>query len=950
MFNARSLVNKLSKFQSLVYASDCNVFCITETWLSDQISDGEILPSNFVLYRKDRPSRGGGVLIAVQESMYSTLISSPRDLEVVSVRLGLDNHFVICCVYVPPDSSVLYFSSLVNHLTEIVSSFTKCIIVGDFNLPDIDWSSLLGTSSLSNYFCEFVFDSNLTQHVTEPTHVKGNILDLVLTSPCISLDQLSVNSSSVAILSDHFLVYFIPSCTTSSAAKSKPGYVYDFSKANYNSMCDFLLDSDFSALFESMDIEFVWSVIKSFIYDAMFLFTPKIFVSHRHDPKWFNSEIRHHLKCLRSMRRKFKSHPTFHMDNKIQQSEKLLQSRIEQAKVVYESKLIESHLPRPHGSSVIYSYIRSISGQNALPAVLTLDSKSATSDEDKASLFNQYFHSVFTKTSLPLLPINEFIQPHTFIDAVTFDELDVFNALRSVDGSKAKGCDNISPMVLKHCAIALYQPLYHLFSLSLSQHYLPLEWRTHLIKPIYKSGEKSSVRNYRPISLLCIVSKVLEKIVYDNIVEYVTQSTSVYQFGFLRGRSTLQQLLLFFHKILTSASQTDVVYLDFKKAFDSVAHNELLLKLWKFGICGSLWLWFRAYLSNRLQYVSVGQSVSSVLPVLSGVPQGSILGPLLFIIFVNDLPTIASSSLLFLFADDAKCVMPVSSISDCLLLQNDLTRLVEWSTTWNLLLNEDKCSVTHFSTREFPITYNYFISGKQLPSKSIVRDLGVIVSANCQWSSHYQMIVSKAYKMLGMLRRMFSSSIAISAKRSLYLSLVRSQLLYCSPLWHPHLLTDIKCLETVQRRATRFIVNDVTMDYKDRLIRLRLLPLMMEFEISDIIFLVKSMKNPSTHFNIYNFIQCCSHSTRSSSSFKIRHSISRNNTLGNFYFNRIPRLWNSLPPLDINLSLPVIKSLLRNHFWNYFTSHFNSDNVCTYHYLCPCHSCSKLPVRMLFTM
>ena len=352
----------------------------------------------------------------------------------------------------------------------------------------------------------------------------------------------------------------------------------------------------------------------------MSLFTPKIYVSHRHDPKWFNSEIRHHLKCLRSMRRKCKSHPTLHLKNKTQLSEKLLQSRIEQAKADYESKLIESYHSRRHCSSAIHSYIRSITGQNSLPAVMTLDNQFAVSDEEKASLFNHYFYSVFTTSSFPLPPISELTKPSSFIDAVIFNELD---ALRSLDGSKAMGCDDISPVVLKHCAIALYQPLYHLFPLSISQYYLPLEWRTHLIKPIHKSGDKPSVRNYRPISLSCIVSKVLEKVVYDNIVEYVIQSTSVYQFGFLRGRSTLQQLLLFFHKILTSSSQTDVVYLDFKKAFDSVAHNELLLK---FGICGSLWLWTQAYLTNRLQYVAVGQSLSSALPVLSGVPQGSILG------------------------------------------------------------------------------------------------------------------------------------------------------------------------------------------------------------------------------------------------------------------------------------------------------------------------------------
>ena len=195
------------------------------------------------------------------------------------------------------------------------------------------------------------------------------------------------------------------------------------------------------------------------------------------------------------------------------------------------------------------------------------------------------------------------------IDTVVFNEIDVFKALRSLDVSKAMGYDSNSHTVLKHCAMALYQPLYHIFSLSLSQHYLPLEWRTNLIKPVYQSGDRSSVRNYRSISLLCIVSKVLEKIVYDNIIEYVTQSTSVYQFGFLRGRSTLQQLLLFFYKIFTSSSQTDVVYLDFRKAFDSVAHNELLAKLWSFGIlCDSLWLWIRSHLTNRIQCVSVGQS------------------------------------------------------------------------------------------------------------------------------------------------------------------------------------------------------------------------------------------------------------------------------------------------------------------------------------------------------
>ena len=187
-----------------------------------------------------------------------------------------------------------------------------------------------------------------------------------------------------------------------------------------------------------------------------------------------------------------------------------------------------------------------------------------------------------------LPPVRDFKYPHSFMGEISVSELDVFEALSSLDVSKASGPDGICAKLLKHCAIALYQPLHYIFSLSLSQCYLPLEWRTHLIKPIFKSGDKSLIKNYRPISLLCIVSKVLERIVYKKIIDFVYNFISFFQFGFLKGRSTLQQMLLLFNAILSSDSQVDVIYLDFRKAFDSVAHNELLLKLWNFGICDNL--------------------------------------------------------------------------------------------------------------------------------------------------------------------------------------------------------------------------------------------------------------------------------------------------------------------------------------------------------------------------
>ena len=270
---------------------------------------------------------------------------------------------------------------------------------------------------------------------------------------------------SVVDFSDHHAISFDFCCNVSSVPKCNPGYLYDFCNADYESISSFLLESDFSVVFGSSNVEYIWFLIKSLICKAMSLYVPRILVKRR---------------------------------------------------------------------------------QNVLPSTLHLDDVFAVSDSEKASLFNTYFHSVFTRSSFQLPLFSEFEMPSSSLSDICISELDVFRVLRFLDVTKAKGCDGISPKLLKTCALSLYQPLRHLFSLSLSQKYLPLEWRTHLIKPIIKSGDNSSIINYRPISLLSVVSKVLEKLVYNSIVDFVSDSMSVSQFGFLRGRSTLQQMLVLF--------------------------------------------------------------------------------------------------------------------------------------------------------------------------------------------------------------------------------------------------------------------------------------------------------------------------------------------------------------------------------------------------------------------
>ena len=183
----------------------------------------------------------------------------------------------------------------------------------------------------------------------------------------------------------------------------------------------------------------------------------------------------------------------------------------------------------------------------------------------------------------------------------------------------------------------------------------------------------------------------------------------------------------------------------------------------------------------------------------------------------------------------------------------------------------------------------------------------------------------------------------------MYVSLIRSKLLYCSPIWRPHLLTDIKALENVQRRATKFILNSYDSNYHLRLLDLQLLPLMMVLEINDILFFIKSLKEPSDHFDISRFVTFCSGQTRSASYVKLKHVlVTTNNSTRNFYFNRLPRLWNSLPRIDMSQPITSIKSKLYKLFWNHFTTNFDPGNVCSFHYLCPCAKCWSLPVSFNF--
>ena len=254
--------------------------------------------------------------------------------------------------------------------------------------------------------------------------------------------------------------------------------------------------------------------------------------------------------------------------------------------------------------------------------------------------------------------------------------------------------------------------------------------------------------------------------IYNKIISHITARLSPHQFGFLSNRLTLHQLLILFNHIINGNDQTDVIYLDFRKAFDSLPHNELLLKLRSMGISGNLWLWLKSYLLNHQQCVKINNTHSLLLPVLSGIPQGSILGLLLFLIYINDIPDCAVSSIILLFADDTKCFKTVGNLIDSDQLQRDIDSLYKLSFVWNLSFNLSKCVHMSFKPK-LQTTYNINLSA--ITRADTHRDLGILVSSNLSSEPHYQYIIAKVYKLLGLLRRTFSTHNIISSKKQLYI-------------------------------------------------------------------------------------------------------------------------------------------------------------------------------------
>ena len=592
-------------------------------------------------------------------------------------------------------------------------------------------------------------------------------------------------------------------------------------------MREFLKETDWSILSEDRGLDAKWSYFKNIIISVTDNYVPKS-KPGRVQPKWLNNEVYRLIKEKHKSWNKYRRTRLADDWNIYVSIGNRTTYIIRTSKKEYERKIAKGMKANP---KCFWNMVREKTKvKTGVSDLETKDGEKITEIDKKAKCFNDYFVSVFTKENLVNIPTFDDKPFGTILESININKVRVNKLLKGLSIDKSPGPDRIHNRVLNETTDLITHPLTTIFNDSMRSGNLPSEWKLADVTPIFKKWKKTDPNNYGPVSLTSPSCKLLETMIRDDIIKHLEEKNllSKEQHGFRSGHSCNTQLLEVVHDWAEAAEllyPVDIVYLDYQKAFDSVPHERLLNKLYAYGIRGIILTWIRNFLINRTQRVTVCGVSSNQANVTSGIPQGSVLGPLLFLIYVNDLPEVVKSTIK-LFADDTKIYRVIKSDRDSAILQNDLLDIMKWSEKWQLPFNLTKCKVMHLGSQNKEFKYNLGErkqNGEQLNLETVTeeKDLGVRFDDKLNFIGHISEVVSKGNQRIGLVRRNFHI-IDNEMFLLIYKSLIRPVLEYCNTVWTPIYKKDSRSLEQVQRRATKLVKNIRDCDYPTRLRLLKL--------------------------------------------------------------------------------------------------------------------------------
>lgn len=848
--NINGMRTKLSQFYQNLLNSNYDVICLTETNLNNNIFDGEVVDSRYNIFRRDRDDinsskgDGGGVLIAVKKSFQvlrqAYWESNLEDLWISIIPKNCNAPKInICVCYLPPELNCFKRDEFYSNCQKILLNHCiddKNIIVGDFNTPeyspvssDTDGPSFTSQSKKLLLLQEFMSICNLHQGNRTPNE-KGRYLDLVLSSD----NSLTVTEADTLSLKDGHhpaLEFELPSlCNTPKNLKLNNKKRLNFARCDYDSIRHDLELLDWHNLLSSSDVDECVNIFYEQLFVIINKYTPLTAMRSNKYPVWYSKPL---IKCNEEKNRYHKLYKKF---NNPRDYDVFTLLRARAKKMIdhcYKNYVASIEESMTDNIKSFWTYVNNRKGRVSIPNVMRFGNSSSSTGQGVCELFSRYFASVFesdqqlsnsSATSNNNLESPEYSNMDS-MSHINISDRDIMTKIKLLDASKGAGPDQIPPSFVKRCGKELCTPLSIIFNKSLTNGVFPSRWKMAHIVPIFKNGDKSRCENYRPISILSCFAKLFESLVHTQLYSHFKPLIPENQHGFIKGRSTVTNLLVYKNylcKAFATGGQVDSIYTDFSKAFDKVSHRLLCNKLATCGIHGSLLRWLASYLNKRSQLVALRGYTSTPTDITSGVPQGSHLGPLLFVVFINDLIKNISCECL-LYADDLKIFKTINSFEDCNLLQKDLTAVSHWCRNNLMYLNIDKCFVITFTNKRNGIVNEYSINGQTLERSHVVKDLGILFDDKLTFREHYHHIVKKANQLLGFIFRSTKDFKGTHSFLYLFTTLVRSVLEYGSPIWSPHYKVHIDNIERVQRKCLRILSyrqqsRRKTPDYEARLI------------------------------------------------------------------------------------------------------------------------------------
>ena len=930
------------------------IFAGVESWCNEFNTDAQLHIQNYQFLRSDRKHRNrGGAFLYIHNNLPTSNVNKFDNSVCEAVMCTINSvNTIVASVYRPPDTEDESFRTMIKYIQNYIDAESKSkhktvLIFGDFNLPCIRWPNT--TVSTDHYssknmldcaetLLEFINTNFLSQYVDQPTRKSSSqnyLLDLVLTNDINMVKHIKTEDTK---LSDHKMITMKSTFGLKHTAPTKPTFTpHTFRNLN-------LYKANFAEINKNLQA-INWDELKSICaledYPELVRLTV-LQVCEMHSP----------VKCHRSTRLSSYKRQRRTLSRKKRKQMKLLQNEQLQPpeKLKIKEKLVKIHdeiklsinneaiksekeaITKIHEDPRYFFNFskRKLKCKSSVGPLVDQDGVLKFDDESMSNILQDQFCSVFSDPCNPnkkLTNINAtFEEP---LEHIQLTSKDIDNAIKKIKINTSSSTDDIPAIVFNKCRTSLNYPSLQIWQDSLDSGFIDPQFKEQIIIPLHKKGSKDTAANYRPVCPTAHSIKICERSVANKILNHLVKNNLLCknQHGFLPNRNCLTQLLGHINVVLENFllnKDTDSVYLDYAKAFDKVDHEILIHKLHSYGIRGKLLEWIKSFLSNRFQCVSVNGVKSYLSKVKSGVPQGTVLGPLLFLIYINDINCCIKNSLISSFADDTRVKKSISSTADVNLLQDDLNNTIVWSKNNNMLLHEQKFEYLNHSTgqakllKELPFTtqfYQYITpNGSIISPSNCVRDLGVLITPDISWTLQIDSMIDSASKMISWIHSVFQSRDE-ETMMILYKSLVRSRLEYACPLWCPSKVEDIIKIESLQRHFTSRIEGYTDLHYWERLSELKLMSLQRRRERYCILHLYKIIIDAAPNdLNINHYTH-----PRRGLCVKVPpltpHAKTKFQTLYDSSFVVLaPRLFNSLPKSVRAMdTFPKFKAALTRH-------------------------------------